>query len=78
MSQWEYMIQVKSPQKFSFNFPESDWLNEQGKNGWQLVSVICEYSKDSGFPALTITNKTYYFKRAKAVPKKEPTSLSSG
>lgn len=67
MAQWEYLITTKLFEHFSFKYTEQDYLNEFGKQGWQMTGVVQSLNKE-GFPGLM----KYYFKRPKSTPKKEP------
>lgn len=69
MSQWENLIIEKDPSRFSFNYCEGDFLNEQGKRGWNLVSVVRK--EITGQIGKSFVN-VYYFNRPKIVTKKEP------
>jgi hypothetical protein len=64
MKKFEYMYSVKedllkSEEEFSFNNGQDSikYLNDMGKDGWELVSVLRD-SKNN-------RNKIYYFKREK-------------
>lgn len=50
---------LKSEEEFSFNNGQDfiKYLNDMGKDGWELVSVLRDFKNNR--------NKIYYFKREK-------------